>query len=155
MSSPGVAIALYIAPSAGAAMHAVDEVTAVAARGLEGDRYFNLTGTYSNHPGDGRHVTLIECEAIEALARDYSIEIDPGSARRNIVTHGVALNHLVGRDFRVGMVVMHGTRLCEPCIHLERFTFKGVMPGLIHRGGLRAEIIVGGKINVGVSISVE
>ena len=121
----------------------------MAGKGLEGDRYYSKLGTYSNETGSGRDVTLIEIEAIEALKKDYEVQLDAGQSRRNIVTRGVALNHLVEREFRIGDVVLRGTRLCEPCAHLEKLTVKGAMRGLIHRGGLRAEIVKGGVVHVG------
>ncbi|MGH7423278.1 MAG: MOSC domain-containing protein, partial [Candidatus Methylomirabilales bacterium] len=102
------------------------EVRAIPGKGLEGDRYFTQTGTYSKKPRLDREVTLIEVEAIEALAREYKIALEPGAARRNIVTRGVPLNHLVGREFRVGDVTVRGLRLCEPCAHLERLSHSGV-----------------------------
>jgi MOSC domain-containing protein YiiM len=134
-------------------MQAIDLVRAVAGRGLEGDRYHEKLGTYSNNPGTGREVTLIESEAIEELKREYNVEIDPALARRNIVTRGVALNHLVEQDFAIGAVILRGTRLCEPCVHLEGLTRPGTMRGLIHRGGLRAEIVRGGVIRIGDAIT--
>ena len=70
-------------------------------------------------------------------------------SRRNITTRGVALNHLVGRTFRVGGAVFKGLRLCEPCGHLEQLTGRQVRPGLVHRGGLRSEIIETGLVSVG------
>jgi len=70
------------------------------------------------------------------------------AARRNVVTRGVPLNHLVGREFQIGAVRLRGTRLCEPCAYLEGLTLPGVLAGLIHRGGLRAEIVTGGTIRV-------
>jgi MOSC domain-containing protein YiiM len=94
-------------------------------------------------------VTLIEIEAIEGLRRDYKVQLEPGQSRRNIVTRGIPLNHLVEKEFRIGDVVLRGTRLCEPCAHMEKLTVNGAMRGLIHRGGLRAEIIKGGTIKVG------
>jgi MOSC domain-containing protein YiiM len=142
-------VSLHIAPNGAAPMQSLSSVNAIAGRGLEDDRYYNLSGTYSNHPGDGRHVTLIEIEAIEALRREYEITLAAGLARRNIVTRGVALNHFVEREFRVGEVTLRGTRLCEPCLHLEKLTQPDTMRGLIHRGGLRAEVIVGGVVRVG------
>jgi MOSC domain-containing protein YiiM len=145
----GIVVSIHIATTASGPVLPVNEVRAVAGKGLEGDRYFKEVGTFS-HEGDGSNeVTLIESEAIEALKRDYGIDLKPGDSRRNIATHGVALNHLVGREFRVGEVVLRGLRLCEPCSHLEKLTEKGVMRGLIHRGGLRAEIVTGGTIRVG------
>ena len=152
MSAEGTVVSLHIAPTGAAAMQSVGQVRAVAGRGLEGDRYFNQVGTYSNHPGTGRQVTLIEIEAIEALGRDYDIDVAPAFSRRNIVTRGVALNHFIEREFKVGQIVLRGARLCEPCSHLEKLTRQGVMRGLIHRGGLRAEIMTGGMIRIGDAI---
>ena len=145
----GEVVWIYIAPAAREPMAAVDTVQAVAGKGLDGDRYFRQTGTYSQRPGSGREVTLIECEAIEGLRHEYDVDIQPGDSRRNIITLGVPLNHLVDREFQVGEVVLRGTRLCEPCMHLERLTRKGVRRGLVHRGGLRAQIVTGGVIRVG------
>ena len=130
-------------------MESVREVRALAGKGLDGDRYCLGVGTYSATPGTGRQVTLIELESIEALQRDYGIGIPPTSARRNIVTQGVALNHLVGRRFRVGSVILAGARLCEPCTHLEGLSPQGVLRGLVHRGGLRADVLSDGVIRVG------
>lgn len=148
MSFTGNVVSIHIAPAAGAPMSAVAEIRVIAGKGLEGDRYFRKTGSYSKTPGSGREVTLIEIEAIDALQREYRIDIDPGQARRNIVTRGVALNHLIDREFSVGDVVLRGTRLCDPCSHLEKLTVKGTLRGLIHRGGLRADIVRGGTIRI-------
>jgi len=147
--SGGNIIAIYIASAAAAPMQSVQTVRAAVGAGLEGDRYAANAGTYSNHPGNGRDVTLIEIEALEALQRDYEISLDPALSRRNVVTRGVALNHLVNHEFHVGDVLLRGTRLCDPCAHLERLSVKGAMRGLIHRGGLRAEVIEGGEFKVG------
>ena len=146
-------ISIHLAAVGGAPMKSVTNVLAVVGKGLEGDRYASNRGTYSNRPGSGRDVTLIETEAIEALKRDYGIELDPGLVRRNIVTRGVPLNHLVEKEFRIGEVILRGTRLCDPCAHMEKLTVKGTLRGLIHRGGLRAEIIKGGMIRVGDRLS--
>lgn len=133
-------------------MQSVASVHARAGQGLEGDRYYHRVGTFSAQPGTGREVTLIEVEAIEALKRDYEVALDAGFARRNLVTRGVPLNHLIDREFKIGLVRLRGTRLCEPCSHLEELTRRGMMRGLVHRGGLRAEIIAGGAIRVGDAV---
>jgi MOSC domain-containing protein YiiM len=130
-------------------MRSVDRVRAIPGKGLEGDRYFEARGTYSDRPGPGREITLIESEAIDAMARDNEITIPAGAARRNVVTRGAPLNHLVGKEFDVGRVRLLGVRLCEPCSHLESLTRKGLIAGLVHRGGLRAQILTGGEIRVG------
>jgi MOSC domain-containing protein YiiM len=143
MAGQGAVVAIHIASTGAAPMKSVTTAQAVAGKGLEGDRYYRKLGTYSNQAGSGRDLTLIEIEAIEGLKRDYEIQLDPGQARRNIVTRNIALNHLVEQEFRIGDVVLRGTRLCEPCAHMEKLTVKGAMRGLIHRGGLRAEIVKG------------
>ena len=155
MAGQGTVIAIHIAPTGAAPMRSVTTAQVVVGKGLEGDRYYSKLGTYSNQAGSGRDVTLIEIEAIEGLKRDYEIQLDPGQSRRNIVTQGVGLNHLVEKEFRIGDVVLRGTRLCEPCAHMEKLTVKGAMRGLIHRGGLRAEIVKGGMIKVGDRIIPE
>ena len=141
---------IQITPMATEKLISVREVRAVAGEGLDGDRYYKKIGTFSNKPGGGRQITLIELESVEALKRDLKIELEPAQTRRNIVTRGVPLNHLVGQQFRLGREVMlQGVRLCEPCDHLERLTLRGVREGLLHRAGLRADIIRGGTIRVG------
>lgn len=149
----GVVVSIHITDRAEAPMRSVQRVRAVPGKGLEGDRYFKATGTYSDRPGPAREITLIELEAIEAMARDNEIEIAPGNARRNVVTRGVPLNHLVGREFHVGGVRLRGIRLCEPCSHLEGLTRRGVLAGLVHRGGLRAQILTEGVIRAGDPIT--
>ena len=147
-------IAICTAPVLGAPLHSVPSVQAVPGRGLEGDRKFN-SGKIHEHGAKaaGTQLTLIESEALEALERETSIKLQPGESRRNIITRGVALNHLVGKEFNVGEVRVLGLRLCEPCDHLESLTQQGVLRGLIHRGGLRAEILTKGVIRVGDQIS--
>jgi len=145
---------IQISPMATEKLASVREIRAVVGEGLEGDRYFKKIGTYSNTPGGGRDVTLIELESVEALKRDLNIELEPAQTRRNIVTRGVPLNHLVGKQFRLGReVLLRGVRLCEPCDHLETLSLRGVREGLLHRGGLRADIISGGTIRVGDPIT--
>ncbi|OGO50890.1 MAG: hypothetical protein A2148_07855 [Chloroflexi bacterium RBG_16_68_14] len=136
---------IHITAANGDRMTSVEEVRAVAGKGLEGDRYFDIR--------PDRQVTLIEAEAIEALERENELKLDYGDARRNVVTLGVPLNHLVGQEFRVGQVALRGVRLCEPCAHLAELTDAKVLPGLVHRGGLRAEILNDGIIRVGDAVS--
>src|SRR5690348_18371445 len=100
----GTVVSIHIASEAEGRMVAVTEARAVPGKGLEGDRYFQQTGTYSVKPGPDREVTLIEAEAVEALRRDYGLALEPGDSRRNITTRGVPLNFLVGKEFTVGPV---------------------------------------------------
>jgi len=125
-------------------------VRAVPGLGLEGDRYFSGKGTFSPRPQrPDFEVTLIQKEHIDAFASGSGTAFGARDARRNLVTVGVDLNALVGREFRVGDVRIRGLRLCEPCGHLARQTSPGVLTGLLHKGGLRAQILTGGTIRVG------
>ena len=130
-------------------MQDVAEVRALPGKGLEGDRYAERKGTYSSHHGPDREITLIEEEALEALQRDYEHNLTGAESRRNLITRGAALNHLVGRTFMVGEVKLRAIRLCDPCHYLERLTGKQIFQGLIHRGGLRAQILTEGIIRQG------
>jgi hypothetical protein len=143
----GTVEALAVAPAAEAPMARVEHAAAHAGRGLEGDRYADGRGTFSNPHSRGHDLTLIEAEVVDALG------LAPEEARRNVVTRGIDLNALVGRRFRVGDVECAGQRLCEPCAHLQRLTHPGILRDLVHRGGLRADILTDGTIRVGDEIT--
>ena len=145
----GHVTSIHIAPEKGAQPQAVTTVRAIAGQGLEGDRNCQAHGDKAFEA-----VTLIEAEALDALAREYGIRLGPGDSRRNIVTEGVPLNHLVGQEFTVGGVRLRGAELCEPCNYLASRTHDRVLPGLIHRGGLRAEILTEGEIRVGDTVAL-
>ena len=148
----GTLVSIHIAPAKAEPMQRLAEVQVIPGKGLQGDRYWSGAGTFSKTPGAGRDITLIESESIDAV-REKNILLEPGDARRNLVTRGVPLNHLVGRMFQVGEVRLRGVRLCEPCSHLEGLTQQGVLKELVHRGGLRADILEGGTIRVGDAIA--
>ena len=142
VTGEGSVAAILIAPEAEAPLASVEEVSAVAGRGLEGDRYASGRGTFSG-PGRGYQLTLVEADVLD------EIELPWAEARRNVVTRGIALNGLVARRFRVGSAECIGRRLCEPCAHLERLARPGLLRPLVHRGGLRADIVADGRIRVG------
>jgi MOSC domain-containing protein YiiM len=147
----GSVVGIFVAPAASAPMEARDEIEAIAGVGLAGDRYATATGTYSGHrvPDHQRAVTLIEREAIVAVRAETGLALDEIETRRNLVTVGVPLNHLVDREFDVGPVRLRGVNLSEPCAYLEREVRDGLRVALAHRGGLRAEILAGGPIRLG------
>ena len=118
------------------------EAVDVTADGVVGDR----------HHGS-RDLTLIEAEALEGLAADTGIELSPAESRRQVLTRGIRLNDLVGKRFTVGGVECVGKELCEPCRHLQSLTRPGVLRGLVHRGGLVADIVRGGRIAIGDRVS--
>ncbi len=137
--STGSVAAILIAPAAEAPLVRVESANAVAGRGLEGDRYHEGRGTFSG-PGRGYQLTLVEAEVLDELKLPWE------EARRNIATRGIDLNALVGRRFGVGSVECVGRRLAEPCAHLERVSRPGLLRPLVHRAGLRADIVSSGTI---------
>ena len=145
---------IHIAAAAGSPMQSKVEVSVTAGAGIDGDRYAAQVGKFSDKPKSGRQITFIEAEAIEALATELGITLQAGETRRNVVTRGVPLNHLVGREFEAGSVRFRGTELCEPCQYLTELTGKpGILPGLTHRGGLRAEVLQGGLLSLGDTLT--
>jgi MOSC domain-containing protein YiiM len=143
-------VAIHIATREGGAMEQRDAVQAIAGQGLEGDRYYDGTGTFSAREGPARQLTLIEAESIEAIEREQGIVLGPGESRRNVTTRGAPLNHFVGREFRVGDVLLRGIKLCEPCGYLQRtLGIDHLVQALAHRCGLNAEILTSGTLSIG------
>jgi hypothetical protein len=147
----GVVEALLTAPRAEHAIETHASVELRAGRGIVGDRYFDGTGTFSASEKHGQQLTLIEAEVLDALG-DEALTLTPTDARRNIVTRGIDLNSLVGQEFQVGTARCIGRRFCEPCSHLQRLTGRALLRPLVHRGGLRADILTSGVVNVGDAI---
>jgi len=137
---------IYVSPTESGPVSSVPSVAALHGRGLDGDRYQQQDGWAPR----GTAITLVEAEAIEATAAEHGIHLSPGGTRRNIVTRGIRLNELVSREFTVGSVRCRGYELCEPCTHLRALTGEPeLIKALVHRGGLRADILTDGTIAVG------
>lgn len=155
--SGGRLLHIHIAPAASFEMEEIAQARCVAGRGIEGDRYFLGTGTYSPKP-DFREVTLFEVEVLEALARNDPplqsgpIKLLPEDHRRNLTVRGVPLNHLVGKQFRVGNVILFGGRLNFPCKYIEELLGLPLYLPLYNRSGLNCRIDQGGIIRRGNSV---
>jgi MOSC domain-containing protein YiiM len=138
--SEGVVEGITLVLDSAGAIRQVESVRAEAGLGLEGDYHGDLT--------------LIAAEALEGLREDTGIELAGHVTRRNVLTRGIDLNALVGKRFSVGSVEAVGVELAEPCTKLRRLSGEpGVLRGLVHRGGLRADVVTGGKIAIGDAIS--
>jgi len=147
--SVGAVEAIWVAPDAGAPARGLDFVQAFAGHGLEGDRHVAGTGTFpSGLPGSA--LTLIEAEVCES----FKPPLEASEHRRNVVTRGIALNGLVGQEFLLGAVRCKGMRLCEPCTVVDRYASRPVLRALVHRGGLRADILTDGAIRAGDAVRV-
>jgi len=128
-----------------------ESVRIVAGAGIEGDRYFDA------HDEPGQNVSLVEAEAIEAFALEHRRPLDLSVTGRNVVTRGVRLNELVGREFIVGSVRFRGVELCQPCLTLGEALATPTLPPArvvkhwLHRGGLRADALSSGELSVGAA----
>jgi len=151
----GTVEGLAIAPAAEAPMQLLDTAQAYAGRGLDGDRYAAGAGTFTPRADrrPGYDLTLIAAEVLDELAA-AGHAVDFAGSRRNVLTRGVDVNALVGSTFRIGEVLCRGRRLCEPCVHLDRLSGPGLLRPLIHRGGLRVDVLTDGEIRLGAPIHV-
>lgn len=140
----GVIEQICIAPAAGEPVQERDEVRAIAGRGLDGDRHTVGLGTFPSGVS-GSALTLIQAEVCES----FDPPLVPGEHRRNLVTRGVDLNALVGQEFTIGAVRCRGMRLCEPCTVIDGYSSRTLLRPLVHRGGLRADILLTGDISRG------
>lgn len=141
---------IHVAVSAGAPMRAVREAELVAGKGIVGDRYFAGLGEFSPPAQDPDHeLTLIEAEEVERFDAEGGFAFEAGAFRRNVVTRGVRLGELVGVEFELGPVMLRGVRLCEPCRYLADRVHPDVVERMLHRCGLRAAILRGGRLRVG------
>ncbi len=145
----GRLIASFIAEQASMEMEELPAARLIEGVGIEGDRYATGRGTYSYKPHEDRQCTLIEMETLDALRRDHGLTLEPHESRRNLTTQGVPLNHLVGRHFRVGEVVLFGGRLNVPCKYLDELLGRPLFNPLLNRSGLNCRIIKGGVIRPG------
>jgi len=150
--STGKVVGIYIAPHRGEPTIFVEQIHVIPGKGIEGDRYLWSPDKQDANQKTGREITLIEIEAIESMCQD-GVNISPDKTRRNIITQGVMLNGLVGKLFTVGKVQLRGIRLCEPCDYLANRTDQKIKQSMLHRGGLRADILSEGFIHINDSIT--
>ena len=152
----GKVVGIFIAGEKERLPVSVTSIEAIAHRGLVGDRYYANSGTFSGAEplGPGREITLIEEESVNVLSEQLHQTVNPAQLRRNVMTRGIRLNDLIGREFIIGNIRLLGVRLCHPCTHLERLSGWNVMTQLKERGGLRADILDNGWLHLGATVNV-
>lgn len=144
---------IFISSDAGEPMVELPEANVIAGQGLEGDRYYYKTGTYSWGEGNGRQLTIMEAEVITEVNAEVPFTAE--ECRRNIVSRGLVLNPLVGFRVRIGRdCVIDVTRLCHPCNYLQSLLGRPVLKPLVNKGGLRCDVLEGGVVKVGDKIEV-
>ena len=126
-----------------------------AGQGISGDRYALKLGYYSHDPKPGRHLTLIEAEVLADISQQLGIRFSASDSRRNITTRGMRLNPLVGKKLRIGAVLLEVIRLCDPCAYMQALVDSPQRHQfLVDRGGIRCDVITGGIIRIGDTITV-
>jgi MOSC domain-containing protein YiiM len=152
----GKVVGIFIAGEKEQLPVSVNLIEAIAHQGLVGDRYYANSGTFSGAEplGPGREITLIEEESVNVLSEQLHQTVNPAQLRRNVMTRGIRLNDLIGREFMIGNIRLLGVRLCHPCTHLERLSGWDVMTQLKERGGLRADILDNGWLHLGDTVNV-
>ena len=149
----GVVQEIYIASAGGVAMQKVDLVEAVAGCGLQGDRYMSRTGYWSG--SDECQVTLIEGETLDKIAAETNLRVGNGEHRRNIITRGVRLHELRGKQFAVGDAVLEYDRPRPPCAYIQSITQPGMTRALLGpNGGICVRVVKSGVIRPSDKIEV-
>ena len=134
---------ICISPKLNQDMEGIYTVTTIAGKGIVGDRYFS-------EDNDNNHqLTLIESENIDFYNKNSDQEISYIDFRRNIITKGIELNALIGKELQIGSTNIKVHKLCEPCLELQnKLQQTNFVKNLTHRGGLRCEILTSGLITV-------
>jgi len=148
----GVVEALFITATKGAVVEQQQSVELIAEAGIAGDRYCKA------QPANGvaavNNLTLIDADHLDAFLAKNTVEISYGDFRRNVITRGIDLNDLVGKEFTIGDVLCKGTELCEPCAPLAAKVHSAILPDLVHKAGIRAEILRGGTVALGAELTL-
>ena len=147
---------ILVTAKAGDNLYAIEVANLISGKGIEGDRYFNSLGTFTQALQESKdfEVTLIEQEEIAAFNKTTQLNYPNQKFRRNIVTQGVKLNDLVGKEISIGQARLKVIRLCEPCAYLTELLGQAVMDHLVHKAGIRAVIIASGQVKAGDSLQV-
>ena len=144
---------IFLAAQPGGTLIEMPQIRVRAGAGIEGDRYFDA----KDEPG--QNITLVEAEVIEAFNVNFGTRHELSCTRRNLITRGIRLSQLLGREFAIGSVRLRRIELCEPCIGLgEALASDAVSPAavvkyLLHRAGIRADVLSSGTIATGAKLS--
>lgn len=147
----GKIIDIFIVEKRGGIPESKSSVAVEAGKGVVGDRYYSGTGTFSQKLAGNpkKEITFVASEEIDAFNAGQGLSLGYGELRRNVITQGIDLNGLVGKEFSVGGVRFKGIETCEPCSYLAKNVHEKVLPHLVNRAGLRAAVLSSGTLAVG------
>ena len=149
----GVVEEIFVTSKGSQTMERVDEVRTVEGCGIEGDRYCEGTGFWTQY-GDVCEVTLIEGEDLDFIEEELGIGVKDGQHRRNIITRGIRLLDLRKKRFRVGEALLEFDRSRPPCRHVQDLSEPGMTRALKNRGGICARVVEAGRIRAQDAIEV-
>ena len=145
---PGRVEWIGLRPARRADMAVVTEARLDPEAGLIGDRYAGRSGN--------RHVTLIQCENLTAIASHLGLDrVLPEQLRRNILVSGLNLLALKDRPFRLGTALLEMTGDCHPCSRMEEIFGVGGYNAVRGHGGITARVLEGGEVRLGDAIKPE
>jgi len=125
-------------------MEELAQVECVEGRGLKGDRFFDYKDNYKGQ------ITFFDWERYLDLCEALHLDDTPPSAcRRNVITEGVDLNDLIGKDFELQGVRFSADSECSPCYWMDKAFGPGTEERLKGFGGLRARILSSGTLHAG------
>ena len=147
----GIVEGIYVTPQGSQEMERVEEVNTIEGCGIEGDRYCEGTGFWTQY-GDVCQVTLISAEDLDYIESELDIRVRDGQHRRNIITRGIDLGDLRGARFKVGEAILEYDRPRPPCRHVQEMTEPGMTRALRGRGGICVRVVQAGKVRAGDAI---
>jgi len=150
----GIVEEIFVTTQGSAAMERVDEVKTVEGCGIQGDRYCEGTGFWTQY-GDVCQITFIAAEDLDFIDNELDIRVKDGEHRRNVVVRDVDLLSLRGKRFRVGEATFEYDRSRPPCKHVQDLTEPGMTRALKNRGGICARVVSAGAIRAGDTLEVE
>ena len=140
---------ICITSESGKKMESINSIKVIANKGIVNDRYFKENNDKNNQ------ITLIESENVDYYNKISGTNFIPSDFRRNVITKGISLNKLVGKEILIGEVRLKIHDLCEPCRYLQELLGeKNLVKKLLNRGGLRCELLTNGNINVNDPIKI-
>ena len=154
----GKIVKLLISQDIKSPMQNVNQIVLQEGKGIFGDRYYYNRGTFSKEGKVEAHrdVTLIEQERIDTFNDEFETAVPYEEFRRNIVVSNCDLNSLVDKEFQIGDVILKGIQLCEPCKYLSKqINNEHFVKKMLHKAGLRAQIIRGGNITLSSQVEVD
>ena len=150
----GIVEEIFVTTTGSADMERVPEVRTVEGCGIEGDRYCEGTGFWTQY-GDVCQITLIQADDLDFIEDELDIRVKSGQHRRNVVVRGVDLIGLRGKRFRVGETLLEYDRSRPPCKHVQDLSEPGMTRALKNRGGICARVISAGAIRTGDTVEME